>query len=292
MPALELMAGATIASARRVLARAFTTAALDAPELDARLLVGHALSLDHAGVASQGSRLLTQAEIDSIAALAQRRLAREPIARILGVKEFWGLPFRLNAETLVPRPETETVVEAALDALGPRRRSTLRLADLGTGAGALLLALISECPAAIGVGTDLSATALACARSNARALGLAERAAFVVCDYGAALAGSFELVVSNPPYIRRSDIAGLQPEVRAFDPLRALNGGVNGLDGYRAIAADARRLLTPGGIVVVELGAGQVDAVASFFLAAGLAVGAPRHDLSGVARALPARLMP
>src|SRR5262249_24078219 len=191
-------------------------AALESPELDARILVGHALGLDPTGIVSQGSRQLSAVERAAIAQLAQRRLTHEPVARIVGVKEFWGLPFRLNAETLVPRPETETVVEAALAALGPRlgprRQSALRIADLGTGSGALLAALLSECPAATGVGTDLSATAIACAHGNARALELQERAVFTVCDYGAALKGPFSLIVCNPPYVRRSDIATLQPE--------------------------------------------------------------------------------
>jgi len=284
-----LTTGETIASARRALARSLAAATLESPELDARILLGHALGLDAAGIVSQGARELTSAERTAIAALAQRRLAREPIARIVGSKEFWGLPFALNAETLVPRPETETLVEAALATLGPRRQSALRIADLGIGSGALLLALLSECPAASGVGTDLSASAVACARHNARTLGLQARAVFTVCDYGAALKGPFDLLVSNPPYVRRGDIPTLAPEVRLFDPARALDGGIDGLHGYRAIAADARRLLAPSGLIVVELGAGQAGAVASLFLTAGLAVHSPHSDLSGVARALPAR---
>src|SRR5262245_9781459 len=296
MSDVALTAGATIASARRALAHAFAGATLESPELDARILVGHALGVDAAGIVSQSSRQLSPAERAAIAELAQRRLAREPVARIVGVKEFWGLPFRLNAETLVPRPETETVVETALAALGspfgPRRQSALRIVDLGTGSGALLIALLTECPAATGVGTDLSASAIACARRNARALELQERAAFTVCDYGAALRGPFDLLVSNPPYIRRGDIPTLQPEVRLFEPARALDGGTDGLHGYRMIAADARRLLAPDGLIVVELGAGQANAVRSLFSAAGLAVGYPHSDLSGVARALLARPMP
>src|SRR4051794_29319955 len=197
---LELMTAETIASTRQALARAFAAAALDSPELDARILVGHALGLDAAGIVSQGARQVTSSECAAIAALAQRRLAHEPVARILGVKEFWGLPFRLNEATLVPRPETETVIEAALAGLGSRRQHALRIADLGTGSGALLLALLSECPKALGVGTDVSPQAIGCARCNARALRLHERASFTVCDYGTALMGSFDLVVSNPPY--------------------------------------------------------------------------------------------
>jgi len=287
---VALMVGETIASARIALTRSFAAAALDSPDLDARILIGHALGLAPAGMVSQGSRQLTTAERAAIAALAQRRLAHEPIARIVGVKEFWGLPFALNAETLVPRPETETVVEAALAALGSRRQSALRIADLGTGSGALLAALLSECPAATGVGTDLSAAAIACAQRNARALQLQERTVFMVCDYGAALNGPFDLLVSNPPYVRRGDIPRLQPEVRLFEPARALDGGVDGLHGYRAIAADAHRLLAPNGLIVVELGAGQSGPVTALFSAAGLAVASTRSDLAGVARALSARL--
>jgi release factor glutamine methyltransferase len=288
---LELTTAETIASARQTLTRAFTAAALDSPELDARILVGHALGLDAAGIVSQGARQVTSSERAAIAALAQRRLAHEPVARILGVKEFWGLPFRLDEETLVPRPETETVVETALAALGLRRQRALRIADLGTGSGALLLALLSECPTAVGIGTDLSTKAIACARRNARALQLHERAFFTVCNYGAALKGSFDLVVSNPPYVRRCDIATLQPEVRLFDPARALDGGDDGLHGYRSIAADAGRLLAPNGLIVVELGTGQASAVAALFSAAGLAVESPRPDLSGAPRALLARAL-
>jgi len=232
--------------------------------------------------------------MEAIAALAARRLAREPVARILGRREFWGLPFMLNAQTLVPRPETETVVASALEAVdreGPRMRA-LRVVDLGTGSGALLLALLSELPMARGIGTDLSLAALNCARDNAAALGLAARASFIACDYGIALAGPIDVVVSNPPYVARTDIATLAPEVRDFDPRLALDGGPDGLDGYRAIAADAGRLLAPGGMLVLELGAGQLDAVVALFAATGLAAELPRHDLSGVARALVVKPLP
>jgi release factor glutamine methyltransferase len=291
MPALaqELFApGMTVAQARRALTEAFRQAELDSPELDARLLVGHALGLDHTGLTIDSGRSLGGDAAHALAALATRRLERKPVARILGVKEFWGLPLRLNDATLVPRPETETVVEAALAALEERHRASdpLRIVDLGTGSGALLLALLSELPNAGGVGTDISVGALGCARANAAALGLSDRAAFVACDYGAGLAGPFDIVVSNPPYVARADIAGLQPEVRDYDPRRALDGGPDGLDGYRAIAAHARRLLAPNGVGAVELGRGQETAVASIFIAAGLAPQAIRHDLSGIARAL------
>lgn len=275
----------SIAAARRQLARQFSQAGLNTPDLDARILVGYALALDHAALAAQADRPLTDAEAAAVIALARRRLNREPVARIVGTKEFWGLPFMLNADTLVPRPETETVVEAALAVLGDARGSALRIADLDTGSGALLLALLSELPEAQGVGTDISAGALACARTNAAALGLADRTAFVACDHGAALVGPFDLIVANPPYVASGDIARLQAEVRDFDPRRALDGGPDGLAAYRAIAGDAQRLLAPGGVLVLELGAGQRDAVVSLTAAAGFALTACRDDLSGVPRA-------
>jgi release factor glutamine methyltransferase len=282
----------SIGTARRSLANAFRRLGLASPELDARLLVGHALGLDHAGLAAQATRPLTTEEAAAIAALAARRCAHEPVARIVGVKEFWGLSLRLNSATLVPRPETETVVEAALDAVDrlQGRGDPLKLADLGTGSGTLLLALLSELPAARGFGTDVSRAALCCARDNAVALGLAERVCLVACDYGAALRGPFNLIVSNPPYVVRHDIATLAPEVRVFDPCLALDGGPDGLDAYRAIAAVAPGLLAPDGVLVLELGVGQLGAVASLLAAAGLvAIEEPRHDLLGVARALAVR---
>jgi release factor glutamine methyltransferase len=283
----------TVEGARRDLARRFRQLGLDAPELDARLIVGHALGLDHAALAAQSRRSLTRAETDAIAALAARRLGREPVARILGRKEFWGLDFKLNAETLVPRPETETVVEAALAAVGKDgRHRTLRVADLGTGTGALLIALLSELPSAFGIGTDVSVAALDCARDNASALGVATRASFLACDFAAALRGPIDLVVSNPPYVARGDIAALQAEVRDYDPRLALDGGPDGLDGYRALAEDAQRLLAPGGALVLELGLGQLAAVSAIFAAAGIAAALPRHDLSGTARALVLRARP
>jgi release factor glutamine methyltransferase len=173
-----------------------------------------------------------------------------------------------------------------------RGSRALRIADLGTGSGALLLALLSELPEAYGVGTDLSAAALGCARDNAAALGLSRRASFVACDYAAALAGPVDLLVANPPYVARGDIAALPPEVRDFDPRRALDGGPDGFDGYRAIAADAWRLLAPGGVLVLELGFGQLAAVTSLLGSAGPASVTSRNDLAGVPRALVMRRLP
>lgn len=280
----------TIDASRRGWTQAFAAAGLDSPELDARLLIGHALALDHAALLSSGHRLLDAAEESAIAALAQRRLAHEPVARIIGGKEFWSIGLGLNDATLVPRPETETVVEAALaavDAHGSRARP-LRIADLGTGSGAILIALLSELKNAIGVGSDVSWHALTMAKDNAgkSRRALQDRAFFVACDLTAALRGPFDLIVSNPPYIASAEIAALAPEVRLFDPHLALDGGTDGLDFYRAIAAAAPPLLAPDGTLVVEIGAGQAERVAAIFAAAGLVPLAAHADLNGVARAV------
>jgi release factor glutamine methyltransferase len=281
----KLSPGISIGAARRVVAQAFRDGALDSPELDARVLVGHALHLDHTALASDSERELTDDEAAAIDALAMRRLAREPVARIVGSKEFWGLEFRITPATLVPRPETETVVEAVLAAISDHSHP-LRIADFGTGSGAILLALLSELAHATGVGTDISLSALATARENAERLGLTSRAHFVACDYGAALRGPFDLVVSNPPYIASGEIAGLAPEVRDHDPRPALDGGASGLDGYRAVVADARRILAPKGILAVELGAGQASSVAALWREGGIAAESSKADLSGHSRAL------
>ena len=294
MPALaqELFApGMTVAQARRALTAVFRGAELDSPELDARLLIGHALDLDHTALTVESGRSLGGDAAHALTVLAARRLKREPVARILGVKEFWGLPLRLNDATLVPRPETETVVEAALaaiDGAGPRNRA-LRIADLGTGSGALLIALLTELPNASGTGTDVSRDALTAACGNADRLGVAARAEFTVCDFGATLTGAFDLVVSNPPYIASAEIDRLSPEVR-HDPRRALDGGADGLDCYRTIAGQATKLLKPNGDLVVELGIGQEPAVAMLFRTAGLSPQPAHPDLSGIPRALQARV--
>jgi release factor glutamine methyltransferase len=283
-------AACTADGMRQALAQLFRNAGLESPNADARILVGHALGLDHTALAAAGDRPVSAKESDAIAALARRRLAREPVARIVGNKEFWSLPLLVNASTLVPRPETETVVEvalAAVDASGPRTQA-LRIADLGTGSGALLLALLGELPNARGIGTDISIEALMMARANARRLGMT-RAAFVACDVASPLRSSFDLIVSNPPYIASREFAALAPEVRAFDPRSALDGGPDGLDCYRSLTASAPMLLGPGGALVVEIGAGQSGDVAELFAAAGLAVAAPHPDLNGIPRVLLAR---
>ncbi|MCP3419424.1 peptide chain release factor N(5)-glutamine methyltransferase [Bradyrhizobium brasilense] len=287
--------GQTVERIRRSLAARLKAAGHCAAELDARLLVGAALGLDLTGMVTGAKRALTKDEADHLERLAQRRLAGEPVARILGVKEFWGLPLHLSAATLVPRPDTETVVERALELLradGVAERA-LRIADLGTGSGAILLALLSELPNAHGFATDISTEALQTASRNATALGLADRTTWIECDYGSGLAGAFELIVSNPPYIPSADIAGLDIEVRAHDPRAALDGGADGLDAYRALISQSAGLLASGGFLVVEVGQGQSGDVEALMTASGLSpTGPPKADLGGVPRAISARRLP
>jgi len=287
-----LKAGASIAETIGLVAASFAQAKIETPEADARLLIGHALYLGRAQLVVQSDRSLEAREINAVSALAARRLKREPVARILGRKEFWSMNMQVTPDVLVPRPETETIVECALDALamGGLSMEKLRILDIGTGSGALLLALLSELPNAAGTGTDISSAALEIARANATRHELGSRCTFVNCDCAGAVEGPFDLIVSNPPYISSGEIASLPPEVRDHDPLLALDGGDDGLDCYSAIAADTARLLAPGGRLIVELGAGQEPAVRAIFAAAGLTVGAARNDLAGIARALTAKL--
>jgi release factor glutamine methyltransferase len=277
----------TVAQARRALAQQFRAADLETAELDARVLIGHALGLDHTGLISAAAQPMSATHAAQVESFAQRRLAGEPVARITGMREFWGLPLIVTADVLVPRPETETVVETALALTGPDRTVAPRILDIATGSGAILLALLSELPNAQGTGTDIDQRALGVARRNATQLGLADRAEFIASNYGAATRGEFDLVVSNPPYIASPAIATLACEVRDHDPRHALDGGADGLDAYRAIAADAVRLLAPGGHLVLEIGQGQENDVAQFLTDAGLILaGGPRRDLAGIARVL------
>jgi release factor glutamine methyltransferase len=274
-----------------MLAARLRTQAVDSAELGARMLVGAALGLDLTGLIAAAARPLTAEEAVHLEDFARRRLAGEPVARILGIKEFWGLPLQLSPATLVPRPDTETVVELALEIWRGERQ--LRIADIGTGSGAILLALLSERPDACGIGTDISPAALQIAAGNAARLGFAPRAAFVACDYAAALSGAFDLIVSNPPYIRSSEIAGLANEVREYDPPRALDGGADGLDAYRTLIPQAAHLLAPGGTLIVEAGLGQSGHIQGLMTAAGLTLERPpKADLAGVPRAVAGRKAP
>ena len=222
------------------------------------------------------------AEFESLVA---RRAAREPMAFLRGRQGFWTLDLAVSPATLIPRPDSETLIEAAL-AARPDRAGVRRILDLGTGTGALLLAALAEFPDAWGLGIDRVPDAAALASRNARANGLGGRAAFIAGGWAASIAGQFDLVLANPPYIPSGDIAALMPEVAAHEPRGALDGGPDGLDAYRAILADLPRLLAPEGAAVLELGAGQAASVTALARDSRMVDVALRSDLGGVARAL------
>jgi release factor glutamine methyltransferase len=252
---------------------------------EARLLVALAAGVEPATVLGWPERRLDAAAETRLAELAGRRAAREPYARLAGRRPFWSLDFALSPETLDPRPDSETLIEAALARL-PDRRAGLRLLDLGTGSGCLLLALLSELDHAFGIGVDLLPGAAATARRNAASLGLAERAVFTVGHWGQALAGPMDVILANPPYICSELIDSLAPEVARFEPRAALDGGGDGLDAYRALAGETRRLLKRDGIALFELGAGQATAVSALMTEAGLTPEGTQCDLAGIERVL------
>jgi release factor glutamine methyltransferase len=292
MPGLK--SGVSVSEALHHVAQSLRTAGVEEAEADARVLIGHALHLDRARLIAQSDRILEAREVTVISALATRRLRREPVSRIVGQKEFWSLPISVTPDVLVPRPETETVVEAALDFVirSGLRLEKLRVLDIGTGSGVLLLALLNELKNAIGTGTDVSSAALDVASANAARCRLGSRCNFVICNIATGVEGPFDLIVSNPPYIAHDEIETLAPEVRDYDPQVALDGGQDGLDAYRSIAADAKRILAPGGRLFVELGAGQDEQVRALFTKAGLSPGIPRKDLAGIPRVLGAGFVP
>jgi len=271
-------------------------AGIETPEADARILLQLALGLDEAGLVFASRATISGVQQASFDRLIERRVAGEPVARIAGNKEFWSRSFRLSADTLVPRPETETLVEAALSAF-PEQSAKLRVLDLGTGSGILLAAILLERPLATGLGIDRSESALRVARKNLNALGVGKRAQFVCSDWSMALGQRsdwsmalgqrFDLVVTNPPYIASDAIAALPREVREHDPRLALDGGADGLAAYRKIIAELPHLLSKQGVAVLELGIGQEQSVAALAQAKGLLVKGPaRRDLGNVSRAL------
>jgi release factor glutamine methyltransferase len=284
VPPLQFLPDTRRGDALAALRRAFIAAGLDTPSLDARVLACAALGADTAEIAARPDAPLGAAagRLDDF---ARRRLAREPVGRILGRREFWGLTFELSPDTLEPRPDTETLVETALRVI-PHPNGALRILDLGTGSGCLLVALLHELPDAFGLGVDRSPGALATARRNALRNGVGARAGFIASDWGAAIRGRFELIVSNPPYIPSPDLPGLAAEVRDHDPSAALDGGDDGLAAYRAILAQAPALMAAGGVTVVEIGLGQEQAVRDLAGGAGLAVDSVARDLAGHPRAV------
>jgi len=279
----------TVGEAVERLTHALAGVGVETPRLDARLLVAHAIGVPPQDVLLRPERPLEAAEAAAVAMLGRRRAGGEPVSRILGTRGFWTLDLEVSADTLDPRPDTETLIEAVLDA-EPDRAKPLRILDLGTGTGAILLALLSEYPKATGLGTDIAAGAVETARLNARRNGLQDRAAFRTADWGEGIDETFDVVVSNPPYIPNGDIAGLAPEVRDFDPHRALAGGPDGLDVYRLLAPQLPRLTRPGGLVALEVGVDQAADVAAILNAAGISTTWNRADLAGVSRCVCGRI--
>lgn len=262
-----------------------TEAGVAEPRLDARLLIGHALGGGPEIVLGFPERTVGPSEARRIAALVAERARRRPIAQILGRREFWSLPFIVTEDTLDPRSDSECLIGAVLARIMDRRLP-LRILDFGTGTGCLLLSLLHELPGACGTGVDVSPAAAAVAARNAAMLGLAQRTTVVTGNWGAGIAGRFDVIVANPPYIPDFELAALEPEVSLFEPRTALNGGPDGMAAYRALAPDMGRLLADGGIAVVEIGAGQADAVTGIMAGAGLVHEAAVGDLAGRERAL------
>jgi release factor glutamine methyltransferase len=280
--------GASIGSVVEETAAALAAGGLDEPRRRARRLIGAALGLSEAEVFARPEHVLSLKEHSRVGAIARRVAAREPLSRVLGRREFWGLDFALSPDTLDPRPDSETVVEAVLARLTDRAKP-YRFLDFGTGSGCLLLALLSEYPAASGLGIDIVFGAARTARHNAERFGMRERTHFLVGDWGGALDCAFDAVVANPPYIATAELARLPSEVRDHDPRRALDGGADGLAAYRAISRELPRLIVPGGLFAAEIGIGQAEAVAEIIAAGGLAVEGITPDVSGIPRVAVAR---
>ncbi|MEM7224158.1 MAG: peptide chain release factor N(5)-glutamine methyltransferase [Pseudomonadota bacterium] len=277
-----------IASAVRWAAAELRAAGIEEARRDARLLLSHTLDVTLDQIIGYPERPMAPVAQRRFAALVARRGRREPVSRILGYREFWSLPFEITPDTLDPRPESEILVEAVLREIGPKG-GDLEILDLGSGSGCLLLALLWELPEARGLGLDIAPGAVETASGNAATLGLAARAAFKLGDWTEGISGSWQVIVSNPPYIRDGDLTELAPEVALYEPRQALAGGADGLKAYRRMIPQAAGLLAAGGLLALEIGHGQANAVSSLLTAAGLCIIGRERDLAGVERCLLAR---
>ena len=278
--------GATRREAMGALRHRLEQAGIESAALDARLLLCAAAGLRPTDLILAPDAALDPASLKTLAALARRRAAREPISRILGKREFWSLELALTPDALDPRADTETLVEAAVKRFATRRGEPLRVLDLGTGSGALICALLSEFPLATGIGVDVSPAAAATARANLARCGLGARGQIRIADWNRDFAGSFDLIVANPPYVASAQIALLAPEVARYDPRLALDGGADGLKAYRALAPRLAAWMADGASFFLEIGQGQEGAVAALLDQAGLALVARHYDLAGICRAL------
>lgn len=267
-----------------------TNAGIEGARLETGVLIEHVTGLGRMAALTSPEQSIDLAAAAEVALLAQRRSTGEPIAYLTGRREFWSLEFQVSRQTLIPRPDSETLVEAVLAQAGALPEKT-RILDLGTGSGCLLLALLAELPGATGVGVDINGEAVAVAATNAARLGLAKRARFVTADWSDGMdiggeKGGYHIVISNPPYVTDAEWAELAPSVRAFEPTLALKGGHDGLDAYRAIAAGLESLLAPGGLAVFEIGAGQAASVTNILAEQGLKPRKPLQDLAGLDRCI------
>jgi release factor glutamine methyltransferase len=257
--------GPTLVSSWKAAQARLKAARIDSPSIDARLLLEAASGASRMDILTDPYRVVTDDQQATLDGFVERRLKREPVSRILGRKGFWKIMLNVTPDVLSPRPDTETILDIAM--LAHASHEAFTVADLGTGSGAILLAILSERPAAKGVGTDISFEALAVARENATNLDLDGRATFLRTEWASGFADhSFDLVVSNPPYIPSDDIPGLDPEVRDHDPILALDGGPDGLEAYRQLAPEILRILKPGGVFAVEIGWDQGEAVKALFV--------------------------
>ena len=268
--------------------RRLEEAGVDTPVLDARLLLEAGAGVARLDIVSDPRREMSAEQVDGVEALVARRIAREPVSHILGKKAFWTLELNVTPSVLTPRPETEFLVELALELL-PKDKPA-RVLDLGVGSGAILLTLLAERPHAYGIGLDVSSDALVVAEGNAQMLDLEARSEFHHGDWSTKLEEPFDLVLSNPPYIPTAEIDTLAPEVARYEPRLALDGGPDGLDAYRAITPRLKQLVRPGGAFAFEVGRGQADAVADLIRAAGLHPEEPRRDLGAIPRVVWGRL--
>ncbi len=280
---------ATVGLFLNEIAKRFDTAGIETSRLDARVLISHVLRTEPSQLFTRSNDPIDFASKEKICALVERRLAKEPVSRIIGKRDFWGLTFELNADILDPRPDTETVVAAVLQLKTEFGDRPVRILDLGTGSGCILLALLHEWPAATGTGADISVGAVAAATSNARNLRLDDRATFVVSDWAECINKEFDIVVCNPPYIAENDRRALPEDVERYDPSIALFGGPDGLSAYRDLISAVRRVVKPNGFLALELGATQADAVGKMLPPAGFKSYKCHRDLAGVERCIVGR---
>ena len=272
------------------LAKQFEAVGIKTASLDARLLLQYVSGLTHSEIIAKPAYVLSPEEIETLTNLFQRRLKREPLSRLIGKTEFWSLPFEISPDTLDPRPDTETLIEHSLQLIGSKKNTPLRLLDLGTGTGCILLSLLHELPEASGLGVDLNPGALEIARKNALNLSLDTRAEFQQSDWFSTIDGKFDAILSNPPYIPESDLPHLMPEVRDFDPILALNGGETGLAPYEIIFKNAINYLKQDGMLIFEFGQNQekqlIDLLNKSPLGCFIETLEQRSDLAGIVRTI------